>query len=159
LNAYLKQDAAGMAFLQAPPRQHGVPAHMLTMARSKAQGTPPTRAGFAAEVARRGFGDALAIYREMQQRDPAFKLEAGDLNVWGYQWLRDERDARAAIGMFTLGTQLYPHDGNLYDSLAEAYEAAGDRAQAIHHYDKALSLDPANGNAAARLKVLRASAN
>lgn len=61
-----------------------------------------------------------------------------------------------AIEILKLNVEAYPASANVYDSLAEAYFVAGDTALAIQHYEKSLSLDPANTNAAMMLKKLKA---
>ena len=43
----------------------------------------------------------------------------------------------------------------MYDSLGEAYAAAGKKELAIENYEKSLHLDPKNDNAKERLKKLR----
>lgn len=48
----------------------------------------------------------------------------------------------------------FPESPNVYDSLAEAYAAHGDRQLAVENYEKSLALDPANTNAASWLKKL-----
>ena len=52
-----------------------------------------------------------------------------------------------AIAVFRLNTELYPGIANTYDSLGEAYLAAGDSVQAVKNYQKSLELNPANLNA------------
>ena len=59
-----------------------------------------------------------------------------------------------AIKVFQKNAQEYPDSSNVYDSLAEAYAAAGKKELAIENYGKALKLDPKNENARERLKKL-----
>lgn len=158
LNATLKGDATGRQFLGRTPTQNGVPAHMARLDHLPARTGPvPTQAGFAAVLAREGFGKALEIYRRLQQQEPTFALSEGALNTWGYQLLREARDLPAARAIFALGTELYPNDANLFDSLAEADESNHDPAAAIRHYRRSLELNPGNTNAQQRLKALGAS--
>lgn len=154
LNAYTKGSHDGLEFMSTPPRQHGVPAHTIKLQRAGAEGPPPGRGGMAAELGKRGFGHAMEVYRAMQKRDPAFALSANEINDWGYTLLQREKDMGAAIAIFQFGTALFPADGNLFDSLAEAHEENSDKPAAIKHYRRALELDPNNGNAIARLKEL-----
>jgi tetratricopeptide (TPR) repeat protein len=51
---------------------------------------------------------------------------------------------------------MYPESGNVYDSLGEAFAAAGKKDLAIENYEKSLKLDPKNTNAVEWLKKLRA---
>ncbi|PJJ53241.1 dienelactone hydrolase family protein [Hymenobacter chitinivorans] len=155
LNATLKGDATGQQFLDRTPRQNGVPDHMARLYHLPARPGPvPTQAGFAAALAQDGFGQALEIYRRLQQQEPTFALSEGDLNTWGYQLLREARDLPAARAIFALGTELYPNDANLFDSLGEADEKNQDIQAAITHYRRSLQLNPANHNARQRIQAL-----
>ncbi|NVI82732.1 serine hydrolase domain-containing protein [Janthinobacterium sp. BJB401] len=79
-----------------------------------------------------------------------------DLNAWGYRLL-GRQQPKQAVAVFELGVQLYPQGANGHDSLAEAYEADGAKAQAITHYRRSLELDPGNTHAVARLRALGAN--
>ncbi|NYE60548.1 dienelactone hydrolase [Duganella sp. 1224] len=155
VDAYLKNDAAGQAFIQRSPTQNGAPRHM-TLYEPRAADTGPvaTRAGFAAELSRRGFEHAVAIYTRLHGEDDAFVLSESDLNGWGYELLRSGR-APAGVEIFKLGVSLYPKDSNLHDSLAEGYEAVGNQPAAIASYQQSLALDAKNHHAVERLKALQ----
>ena len=159
LNATLKAVAASREFLARTPTQNGMPAHMARSYHLPAQPGPvPTQAGFAAALAQEGFDHALAVYRRVQQQDPAFVLPEEALNSWGYQLIREAHDLPAARAIFHLGTELYPSSFNLFDSLGEADELTHDATAAIMHYRRSLELNPQNNNARQRLQVLGASA-
>jgi cytochrome c-type biogenesis protein CcmH/NrfG len=49
----------------------------------------------------------------------------------------------------------FPESSNVYDSLGEAYAAAGKKELAIENYGKSLKLDPKNQNAIERLEKLK----
>ena len=55
----------------------------------------------------------------------------------------------------TLHASTYPASANVYDSLGEAYLAAEDTLRAVIHYEKSLTLDPGNRNAATVLETLK----
>ena len=76
------------------------------------------------------------------------------INSLGYRLLSHKQTADA-IRIFQLNVELYPDSANTYDSLGEAYMAAGDKTQAVKNYEKSLSLNPQNTNATAMLKKLR----
>ncbi len=158
LNAYLKGDAGGLAYLRATPRAHGAPPYSMLVKATPSVGPAPSRAVFAAELARRGFDQAQALYKDMHQREPAFQLGEGELDSWGYQLWNEQGKLKAGIEVFKLATVVYPDSGNAYDSLAEAYEAAHDSVLAIANYRRSLQLAPRNEHAVARLKVLNAQA-
>ena len=76
------------------------------------------------------------------------------LNDLGYALLGEEKTADA-IAVFRLNAEQFPASPNTWDSLAEAYLAAGDRTRAIEYYEKSLELDPDNRNATRKLRELR----
>jgi dienelactone hydrolase len=152
-NANLKGDARAHAFLDRSPVENGMPRHMAKIQHTAAaMGPVPTRSGFAAQLAARGFDHALEVYRELHQRDPAFVLSEGDINQWGYALLAE--NTHDAIEMFRLGVALYPTSSNLHDSLGEAYEKTKETPAAIASYRRSLELDPNNAHGAQRLKIL-----
>ena len=154
-NAYLKGDASGLAFLQRSPTQNGAPRHMaLFEPRAADTGPVATRAGFAAELAGRGYDHAVEIYAKLHGRDSSFVLSDTDINGWGYELLRSNRET-AGVEIFKLGVSLYPNDSNLHDSLAEGYEAVGNKPLAVAGYQRSLELDPKNGHAVERLQALK----
>jgi predicted Zn-dependent protease len=54
-----------------------------------------------------------------------------------------------------MNINFFPASDNCYDSLAEAYEAAGDKASAIANYKRSLELNPKSQHSIERLKVLQ----
>jgi tetratricopeptide (TPR) repeat protein len=62
-----------------------------------------------------------------------------------------------AIKVFQLNTGLYPNSFNVYDSLADAYEKAGNKAMALESCIKALKLDPNNEYEKNRIKRLQSN--
>lgn len=155
LNAYLKNDTAGLAFMANAPAKNGVPAHMLMVDRRASSGLPPTLDTFAAGLGQRGFGHASEVYAEMQKKHPDFKLGDQVLIDWGYQLLRANK-VKESIEIFKLATIVDPKSANAFDSLAEAYQQDNDKALAIKNYQHSLELDPDNKNAVERLKTLHA---
>ena len=121
-------------------------------------GTPPGMWAFRRELAKRRYQDALAVYTATRRQHPELFLTEDYVNSWGYALLA-QGQKRAAIGVFQLNAGLYPGSANTYDSLAEAYEAAGERELAIKNYRRSLELNPANGNAAEQLQKLEAGRN
>lgn len=62
------------------------------------------------------------------------------LNKYGYRILVKENEPGWAIELFKLNVELFPEDGNLWDSLGEAYLKYGQKEQAIRSYTKAVAL-------------------
>jgi predicted Zn-dependent protease len=106
------------------------------------------------ELMHRGFAHAIEIARDLKRKDPKFQPDELDVNAWGYVLLQEQK-TREAIEIFKLNVSLYPKSANTYDSLAEAYEANGDRALAVQNYERSLELNPKNSNAVEHLKTLK----
>src|SRR5215203_1646936 len=103
----------------------------------------------------RGIDAAVSEYRRLKtQGFGTFYTNEGDTNTLGYRLLRRKKTSEA-IEVLKLNVEAYPASANAYDSLGEAYLSNGDTEHAIQNYEKSLSLDPANANAAAVLKKLK----
>ncbi len=77
------------------------------------------------------------------------------LNLAGYRLLAEKRCPRRSRSSGS-PREASPQSANAFDSLGEAYAAAGDREAAIRSYEKALSLDPKLDSARDALAKLRA---
>lgn len=75
------------------------------------------------------------------------------VNRLGYALLG--RDAAAAVQVLRLNTERHPDSANAWDSLGEAYAAAGERQRAVAAYERSLELAPGNANARRWLERLR----
>ena len=98
---------------------------------------------------------AVEVYKSYKAEQPeTWSFAENELNGFGYQLLqRDMTDE--AIVIFSLNVRAYPDAFNTYDSLAEAYMAAGSNELAIANYERSLELNPDNINATAMLARLR----
>jgi CubicO group peptidase (beta-lactamase class C family) len=76
------------------------------------------------------------------------------LNALGYSYLQ-KGQTNDAIRLFEKNVSEHPDSSNVYDSLAEAYAAAGKKQLAIENYQKSVQLDPKNQNGIVRLKKLK----
>lgn len=76
-----------------------------------------------------------------------------DMNVWGYRLLGAGMKSQA-VAVLGLTARLYPDSFNVYDSLAEAYEAAGETDLAVKNYRRSLELNAKNTHASDRLRAL-----
>lgn len=82
----------------------------------------------------------------------------GYLNNLGYQLLA-KKQIKTAIQVFELAVSQAPDNGNLYDSLGEAYFMDHNFSKALENYQQSLQLNPANTNAKTFiLKINEASA-
>ncbi|MCG3191873.1 MAG: DUF2911 domain-containing protein [Thermoanaerobaculia bacterium] len=67
------------------------------------------------------------------------KATEPELNQYGYQLL-GEKKTDEAIKLFERNTKEHPGSWNTWDSLAEAWAAAGNKKNAVLNYEKALSM-------------------
>jgi dienelactone hydrolase len=153
LDAYLKHDAAAMAWIKKAPAENGVPQHLLSVSYHPAKGLPATLESFRAELGRQGFDHAEEVYAAMRKESPDFKLEESAVNSWGHELMTDNH-LPEAIDIFLLNVKNYPGSGDAYDSLGEAYMKSGQRQLAIDSYKKSLEREPSNDNAKEKLKEL-----
>jgi dienelactone hydrolase len=63
----------------------------------------------------------------------------GEANAYGYQLLQEGRHEDAII-VFTMNVDAYPQSPNTYDSLGDAYLAAGKRDEALRLAEKTLAM-------------------
>ncbi|HEY0376221.1 MAG TPA: prolyl oligopeptidase family serine peptidase [Pyrinomonadaceae bacterium] len=103
-------------------------------------------------VREQGAEAAVKQYYELKRTRPdVYDFGERELNTLGYVLLREQR-VKDAVEIFKLNVAAYPEGFNTYDSLGEAYLAAGERELAIKNYKKSLELNPQNTNAADALK-------
>ena len=157
LDAYLKHDAAAMAWLKKTPAENGAPSHFLSASYRPAKGLPATLESFRIELGRQGFDHADSVYAAMQKESPGFKLDEFAVNSWGFELLTDHH-VPEAIDVLRLNAKNYPDSGDAYDSLGEAYMQSGQKELAIDNYKESLEKDPSNDNAREKLKELGAPA-
>ena len=69
-----------------------------------------------------------------------------ELNTWGYGLMR-QGEKEKAIEVFKLNVTLNPESTDVYESLAEGYETAGNKELAIKNYKRSLELSPVNKDA------------
>jgi tetratricopeptide (TPR) repeat protein len=103
-----------------------------------------TRAGVTAAVAR---------YRDLREKfygKAGYDFSESSLNGFAYGLIA-KKDFDGAIAIFRLNASQYPQSGNVWDSLAEAYLAAGKNELGEIYYRKSLEIDPQNDNALKKL--------
>ena len=83
-------------------------------------------------------GDKLPIYLNEELKDEL--NDPAILNRLGYSRLKKEDQPDWALALFKLNVKLFPEDGNLWDSLGEAYLKYNQKEQAIASYTKAVEL-------------------
>ena len=101
----------------------------------------------------KGIDAAVAQYRALRaQGFRGLQESESDTNRLGYALLR--KDPRDAIKVFQLNVETHPQSANVYDSLGEAYLAAGNSPLAIENYEKALAINPKMKSAVSALQRL-----
>jgi tetratricopeptide (TPR) repeat protein len=102
---------------------------------------------------------AMQYYEEAKKRDPnVYLFPEVAINVLGYERLQLGKAAEA-IEIFKINVAAYPASPNVYDSLGDAYVAAGNRDLAIQASRKALEVMEATPNLSEQFrKLLRDSA-
>jgi dienelactone hydrolase/predicted negative regulator of RcsB-dependent stress response len=153
LDAYLKHDAAAMAYLKKTPAENGVPKHFMTVNFRPAKGVSASMEAFRTELGRQGFVHAAGIYAAMQKDKSDFKLDESSVNSWSDELISDNH-LTEAISLLKLNVQMYPDSSGAYYSLGEAYLKSGQRQLAIESYKKSLEKDSTNDDARQKLKDL-----
>lgn len=111
-----------------------------------------------AAVNENGVEAAVKQYRELKSSKPnEYDFSEAELNTAGYQLLRTGK-AKEALEIFKLNVEMFPEASNPYDSLGEAYAAAGEKDLAIKNYKRSVELDPKNTGGIAAIKRLEAPA-
>ena len=136
-DGYLKGDAAGRAFLNIPAAETGAPAHLLTVYKTHAQGVPPTRAAFAAELAQ-GLRTSLRDLSGLAEAGTRLRPIGWRTECLGHKLLGDG-EVRSYIAILRLNAELHAGSWNAFDSFGEAYAKDGNRALAAEAYRKSLA--------------------
>lgn len=157
LNAYLKGERPALDFLNNPPKNNGVPAHLLSVDVHRAQGAPPTLATLAGNFAKNRHTDLPGVFQGMVKAEPGFKPGERALISWGEPFLEQKR-YREAVQIFALANTLYPESGRATFYLALAYDKNQDNALAIAAYRRVLTFWPGMPDAEQGIKRLQTAA-
>jgi dienelactone hydrolase len=98
---------------------------------------------------------AIQYFHQARSKDPhAFVYPEVPVNLLGYTYIQAKQND-AAIALLKLNTEVFPKSANTYDSLADAYLAAGQNGAALAAEQKCLELlpeDPVNEQFKAQLR-------
>jgi dienelactone hydrolase len=141
LNAYLKEDATALAFLQRTPAANGVPRRFMTTRFRAAAGPPATFETFREELARRGFEQAAKLFAEFRDSDSTFDLDEYTLTTWATE-LTDAGQHVASVALAQLNVQLHPKSADAHMTLATAYKSSGDDGLSRLSYQRAVQVGP-----------------
>ena len=154
LDYYLKKQAEGLSFLQAPPAEQGIPAHFIGVKVRPGKGRPFDFSDFRVAVHAAGFERLAATYADEQKSHPGFALSSGDLQNWAGDLVRGGHAAEGiAVARFALAQQ-ESSDG--YDSLGTAYLAAGQTSDAVAAFERALAAKHDDYTAQSALREIKA---
>lgn len=93
-------------------------------------------------AAEEGIDLALEKYKYARENQPYdYNYSSRDLNTLGYRLMQTGQFADA-LKIFSVNSEENPYDGNLLDSVAEAYAYLGYADEAVVYYRKALELEP-----------------
>lgn len=92
---------------------------------------------------------------ELSRNPRRYDIQLSELNDLGYGYLK-QKDAGRAISVLKLATLAFPLSDNAFDSLADAYEAAGDTRAAYASVQSALALAPTSAAYLKRGEEMRA---
>jgi tetratricopeptide (TPR) repeat protein len=146
LDAYLKRDAAGLAFVNNTPAANKAPPHMIVASVQRSKGmAAPTLEHFAARLGAEGFDKAIPAYEEFAQAGE-FKLDDNAIYSLGATLAGLDKPEQSRE-IFRLRTHLYPDLSIMYDGLAEMQAKSGQVQDAVKNYRRALELNPKDTDA------------
>ena len=111
---------------------------------SRASGQPSIANVLAHSLMWQDIDAVLAEYYRLKRDEPQnYNFAESELNSLGYNLLRAHK-VQEAVAVFKLNSEAFPHSANVYDSLADAYLAAGEQQDARRCYQRVLELLPQN---------------
>jgi len=106
-------------------------------------------------IQKSGTDAGYAKFKEIRANMTGYYLSEEEMNALGYDFLFSKK-VREAIAVFKMNAEAFPESWNAYDSLGEAYAAAGEKELAISNYEKSLQLNPNSQSGIEALKKLKA---
>lgn len=94
-------------------------------------------------------------FKELRANNTGYYLSEDEMNALGYEYLGLKKVAEA-IAVLKMNVEAFPDSFNTYDSLGEAYVAAGEKELAIQNYEKSVQLNPNSQSGIEALKKLKA---
>jgi len=102
-----------------------------------------------------GIDAANFKFKEIRANMTDYYLSEEEMNALGYEYLFSKK-VKEAIAVFQMNVEAFPESWNTYDSLGEAYAAAGEKELAIRNYEKSVQLNPNSQSGIEALKKLKA---
>lgn len=159
LRGSLAGDAAGLAYLGRAPSRNGFASVTGTALDAVAEPRPPTQGEFTAMLQEGRVDVAAGLYERFKASLPPGSLFTEQaMNIQGYNLLQRGM-VREAVAVFKMNADAFPGSANCFDSLGEAYVAAGENAGALECAEKVLELLPTDTSLNESLReTLRANA-
>jgi len=101
----------------------------------------------------KGMEEANKEFNVNKENKTDYFVSESEMNNLGYYLLGQDK-VNEAIEVFKLNVEAFPESFNVYDSLGEAYLAAGDKENAKINYKKSVELNPQNQSGIEALKKL-----
>jgi tetratricopeptide (TPR) repeat protein len=154
-NAYLKNDASALEFIENKSFENGLKEGLLTQQAKQINSPKLTFQDFNELAFDQDYKNLYDLYVSTKTKNPSLEIPEGHLNTLGLQLIFNPNTSNQGINVFLLAIRLYPKSANLFDSLAEAYLFIDNKEKAIENFEKSLELNAQNQNAIDRLKQLR----
>lgn len=138
MDAYVKKDGKGLAFLTKSPEANGVPPGVMYLESKSGLPFPPTEAEFFALLQTGGLERMKEVFYSVKQKDPgAYIFSKETMNRLGARFL-NAGQIMEAIEIFKMNVAAYPENWGVYNNLGAAYAKAGNRELALKNFEKAL---------------------
>lgn len=98
--------------------------------------------------------EIITFIKNEDLKTSKYDLSESGINQFGYA-IMNTNNAKEALAVFKLNTELYPNGYNTFDSYAECFLALGDTINAVKNYQKSLDLNPKNTNATKILSEIK----
>ena len=143
LDAALKDQGAGFAFIRRSSEENGLTPGLLTTHHVPSVDIP-TEEEFVALLDREGFDSARQVLEEAERDYPYIDIiDHGLFYQFGYRLLEQNR-TRHAVAVFRLNATAHPNSAYALNSLAEGYLAHGDTTDAIVTFERLLEILPSD---------------
>lgn len=153
----LKDSAPSKKFLQATPREDGVPTHLLSLTFRAGTGIPMTVQALALKAHEEGFIKLPVIYADAKKANND-DLSNSDLISWGEE-LIGQGHLNEGIEVMKLTISLHPDVWYPYRVLSQAYVANHQPDLALAMVKELLQRDPQNEFGKTYLKTLEAGSS
>jgi len=118
-------------------------------------GLPSAIRSFRAELVRKGYDQAIPVFKGIKSRNRNYQLDQNEVDIWGWTLVGQDK-INEALEVFKLNVYLYPANSASYDSYGGELEALGRNEEAIKLFKQALSLNPKDDYAIGHLRHLGA---